>query len=114
LTAETFSAFHRLPSDEIWHFYAGDPVNLYVIDEKGQLKLNRLAAEITHDAAPQVVVYAGFWQAASLADGGRFALLGCTVAPAFDFEDYEHGRRGGLIKDFPQYREVIMKLTRGD
>lgn len=114
LTAETFSAFHRLPSDEIWHFYAGDPVDLYVIDEVGQLIVNRLAAEITQESAPQVVVYAGCWQAASLADGGRFALLGCTVTPAFDFEDYEHGRRDDLVKAFPQYRDEIKKLTRGE
>lgn len=114
LTADTFSAFHRLPSDEIWHFYAGDPVNLYVISEDGKLQVNRLAAEITRESAPQVVVYSGYWQAASLAEGGRFALLGCTVAPAFDFEDYEHGRREDLVKAFPQYRDEIMKLTRGE
>ena len=114
LTEETFSAFHRLPADEIWHFYAGDPVNLYVISEDGKLQVKRLAAEITRESAPQVVVYSGFWQAASLAEGGRFALLGCTVAPAFDFEDYEHGKREDLVKAFPQYREEIIKLTRGE
>lgn len=114
LTDETFSAFHRLPSDEIWHFYAGDPVNLYVVNEDGQLKVSRLAAEINQESAPQAVVHAGSWQAAMLADGGRFALLGCTVAPAFDFEDYEHGRRDVLIEAFPQYRDEIMKLTRGE
>jgi predicted cupin superfamily sugar epimerase len=114
LTAETFSAFHRLPADEIWHFYAGDPVNLHVINEEGQLKVNKLAAEIADDSAPQVVVYSGCWQAATLADGGRFALLGCTVAPAFDFEDYQHGKRDDLLKAFPQYRDEIMKLTRGE
>jgi uncharacterized protein len=114
LTEETFSAFHRLPSDEIWHFYYGDPVDLYVIHQFGQLKVDRLSSEISQESAPQVVVNAGCWQAATLAGGGQLALLGCTVAPAFDFGDYEHGRREDLIKTFPQYRDEIMKLTRGE
>lgn len=114
LTGETFSAFHRLPSDEIWHFYSGDPVDLYTIDDAGLLIVNRLSSQVGEGTAPQVVVNAGCWQAANLADGGRFALLGCTVAPAFDFEDYQHGRREQLLERFPQHRNVIMKLTRGE
>lgn len=114
LTDETFSAFHRLPSDEIWHFYSGDPVDLYTIDEGGQLTVHKLSSQIASGIAPQVVVKSGCWQAANLSEGGRFALLGCTVAPAFDFEDYEHGRRDHLLERFPQHRDEIMKLTRGE
>ncbi len=114
LTGETFSAFHRLPSDEIWHFYAGDPVDLYSIDEAGLLTVSKLSSQVGPGVAPQVVVKAGCWQAANLSESGRFALLGCTVAPAFDFEDYEHGMREQLLESFPQHRAEIMKLTRGE
>ncbi len=114
LTGESFSAFHRLPSDEIWHFYSGDPVDLYTIDEGGLLTVHKLSSQISLGTAPQVVVKSGIWQAANLAEGGSFALLGCTVAPAFDFEDYEHGRRENLLESFPQHRDEIMKLTRGE
>jgi predicted cupin superfamily sugar epimerase len=112
LTSETFSAFHRLPSDEIWHFYGGDAVKLYTVSDDGNLETTQLCAEIGRGVAPQAVVKAGDWQAAELADGGGFALLGCTVAPAFDFVDYEHGDRESLLKQFPQHKDIILKLTR--
>lgn len=112
LTAETFSAFHRLPSDEIWHFYCGDPVILYTMSSLGNLETIKLCAEPGSGAAPQMVVKAGIWQAAELAETGSFALLGCTVAPAFDFEDYEHGERNILLQQFPQHTQIILKLTR--
>ncbi len=114
LTDETFSAFHRLPADEIWHFYAGDPVELYVIDQDKTLTVSHLSSKISRDTAPQMVVQKGCWQAATLSPGGVYALLGCTVAPAFDFEDYEHGQRDQLLECFPQYRDEIVKLTRGE
>jgi len=116
LNTETFSAFHRLPSDEIWHFYAGDPVNIYVINSAGHMEITRLCADLSQDetriCTPQLVVHAGDWQGAMLDPDGSCALLGCTVAPAFDFEDYEHGDRESLLKLFPQHKEHILKLTR--
>ena len=112
LKEDTFSAFHRLPSDEIWHFYAGDPVQLRIIDGAGVLKVHTLSSSLCDDSAPQVVVSAGCWQAAALAEGGRYALLGCTVAPAFDFSDYEHGLRASLLEAYPHHKEEILRLTR--
>lgn len=112
LSDETFSAFHRLSSDEIWHFYAGDPVELQILDLTGELKVYCLSSSLSEDSAPQVVVKAGQWQAAALAEGGKFALLGCTVAPGFDFSDYEHGIRANLLRSFPQHSEAILRLTR--
>lgn len=112
LKEDTFSAFHRLPSDEIWHFYAGDPVELRMIDRDGVLKVHTLSSSLCDDSAPQVVVAAGCWQAAALAEGGKYALLGCTVAPAFDFSDYEHGLRASLLESYPQHKEEILRLTR--
>ena len=112
LTGQTFSAFHRLPSDEIWHFYCGAAVNLHTICDDGSIESIKLSGDIATGAAPQVVVKAGTWQAAELAEEGSFALLGCTVAPAFDFEDYEHGERKVLLEQFPQHQEVISRLTR--
>ncbi len=108
----TFSAFHKLPSDEIWHFYAGDPVELSIIDKDGELHVRRLDASLLEGTAPQVVVPAGCWQGARLAGAGKFALLGCTVAPAFDFSDYVHGHRQNLLDEFPEHRQTILNLTR--
>jgi len=112
LTEDTFSAFHRLPADEIWHFYAGDAVELYRINKEGKLEITKLTSYPDACSAPQVVVHAGQWQAARLLTGGKFALLGCTVAPGFDFVDYEHGQREVLLKEFPQYTDEILTLTR--
>lgn len=114
LSSDTFSAFHRLPSDEIWHFYAGDPVELFVINQDGKLQVNILSASLIDGTAPQAVVHGGCWQAACLAEGGSFALLGCTVAPAFDFADYEHGKRDELLFSYPTYSKEILKLTRSE
>lgn len=112
LSKDTFSAFHRLPSDEIWHFYAGDQVELSVISNEGELKVYRLDASLSDGTAPQVVVQSGCWQGARLTGNGGYALLGCTVAPAFDFSDYEHGDRQKLLQKFPQHSQTIMNLTR--
>lgn len=112
LSEDTFSAFHRLPSDEIWHFYSGDPVELYIVDKDGELKVHILSSALGDNSAPQVVVHAGCWQGAKLADGGSFALLGCTVAPAFDFSDYEHGHRKTLLESYPRHTKEILQLTR--
>ncbi len=86
----------------------------YSITDAGLLTVSKLSSQVGPGVAPQVVVKSGCWQAANLSEGGRFALLGCTVAPAFDFEDYEHGMREQLLERFPQHRDEIMKLTRGE
>ena len=111
LTPTTFSAMHRLQSDEIFHFYLGDPVEMLQLWPDGTGKVATLGIDLRAGMQPQVIVPRGVWQGARLVTGGKFALLGCTVAPGFDFADYEHGRREDLVRDYQQFREKIMAQT---
>ena len=112
LTPETFSAIHRLASDEIFHFYLGDPVEMLHLFADGSGRVVVLGPDLEKGMRPQVIVPRGVWQGSRLVAAGRFALLGTTVAPGFDFADYEHGRRAELLRAYPQFREVIVALTR--
>ena len=112
LPAGDFSAFHRVRSDEVWHHYGGDPVALHVIGEEGVYEARRLGPDLAAGEEPQLVVPAGAWQAAEPI-GGRFALCGCTVAPGFDFADFELAARADLAARFPLHADVISRLTRG-
>ncbi|MDA0991300.1 MAG: cupin domain-containing protein [Verrucomicrobia bacterium] len=97
----THSVFHRIRSDEVWHFYAGGPLLLQVIHSDGGLTSHRLGETL------QVVVPAGAWMAAAPLPGSRYALVGCTVSPAFDFADYEQADTDLLAAEFPAHRELI-------
>lgn len=114
LTAETFSAMHRLASDEIFHFYLGDPVEMLQLFPDGSGRIVTLGQDLQEGMRPQVVVRKGVWQGSRLVSGGRFALLGTTVAPGFDFADYEHGRRADLLRSHPAFRDLILSLTSTD
>lgn len=111
LTAETFSALHRLRSDEIFHFYLGDPVEMLQFHPEGKGERILLGAEISAEIRPQVVVPQGVWQGARLVPGGEFALLGCTVAPGFEYVDFEIGDRASLLEAYPDFRDEILALT---
>jgi predicted cupin superfamily sugar epimerase len=111
LTPAVFSAMHRLQSDEIFHFYLGDPVEMLQLSPDGTGKTVVLGSNLLAGMQPQVIVPRGIWQGSRLVAGGKFALLGCTVAPGFEFVDYEHGRRNDLIGSHPQFREKIAALT---
>jgi predicted cupin superfamily sugar epimerase len=111
LPAGAFSAFHRVASDEAWHHYDGDPIELHVIDEHARHSVVRLGRDILGGERPQHIVPAGCWQAARPI-GDRFALTGCTVAPGFDFADFEMPTRDALIARFPQHRAIVEALTR--
>jgi uncharacterized protein len=109
LDGRDFSAFHRIASDEVWHFYAGSSLVVYVIDPDGdysELHLGDGSDEF------QAVVKAGCWFASRVKDGAGFALVGCTVAPGFDFSDFELAVRPELVVAYPQHRELIEELTR--
>src|SRR5579885_3223127 len=108
ITPDTFSALHRLPTDEIFHFYLGDPVEMLQLHPDGSGRTVQLGPEIERDQKPQVIVPQGVWQGSRLVAGGRFALLGCTMAPGFDFADYEAGNRTGLIARYPTFSEWIV------
>ena len=107
LEAGQCSHLHRIRSDEVWHFYAGDPLDVVEIDAAGGLKVMRLGAGLVY----QHVVPAGAWFGAAPAEGGRFALVGCTVAPGFDFADFELAQRDALLAEYPGHRDWIARLT---
>jgi predicted cupin superfamily sugar epimerase len=112
LPAGAFSALHRVRSDEVWHHYDGDPVELHTIDDSGAHHAAILGDDVAGGALPQRVVPAGVWQAA-VPVGVRFALCGCTVAPGFDFADFEMPPRPELLRLFPQHAALVTRLTRG-
>lgn len=112
LEGKNFSAFHRLRSDELWHFYAGEPLVVHVIEPEGECSAILLGRDLEAGQVPQAVVRAGCWFASHVADGKSFAVVGCTVAPGFDFEDFEMGKRGELVVRYPEHRALIEQLTR--
>jgi predicted cupin superfamily sugar epimerase len=112
LPAGTFSAFHRVRSDEIWHHYDGDPLDLHTLDEGDAHGVTILGRDLARGEQPQHVVPAGVWQAAA-PSGHRFTLCGCTVAPGFDFADFEMPARADLLRRFPMRRALVERLTRG-
>ncbi|HEY3599820.1 MAG TPA: cupin domain-containing protein [Paraburkholderia sp.] len=106
------SAWHRLKSDEVWHFYAGEPLNVYVLDEHGKLTTHRVGNALTHpDTVFQAVVLAGDWFAAQCEDPASFAVVGCTVAPGFEFSEFEVGSAEQLQAQYPAHRELIARLA---
>lgn len=111
LPAGSFSAFHRVRSDEVWHHYDGDPVELHTIDAEGIHAVTRLGRDWKHGERPQHVVSADTWQAA-VPVGIRFSLCGCTVAPGFVFADFEMPSRGDLLRMFPQHRLLLDRMAR--
>jgi len=112
LTPKTFSRMHRLPTDEIFHFYLGDPVEQLQLRPNGDAEIVTLGPNLIAGQRPQVIVPGGVWTGARLARGGRCALLGTTMAPGFLFADFESGNRGELCRDYPQFQEMIEELTR--
>jgi uncharacterized protein len=112
LTSKAFSAFHMIRQDEIWHFYDGSALQLHMISPEGNYSYAVIGKEINNGQVPQFVVPASTWFAASVLEKESFALLGCTVAPGFDFSDFTLADRNYLIIAFPQHKEVITRLTR--
>lgn len=108
----TFSELHLLKSDEIFHFYLGDPVEQLQLWPDGSSRVVLIGSDLERGQVPQLVVSKNVWQGARLAAGGNFALLGCTVAPGFEFEDYDSGTRESLIQQYPSQSELITALTR--
>jgi uncharacterized protein len=111
LRSHEFSAFHRIQSDEIWHFYAGSAVTIYEIDVQGNLLTHLLGNQISNGETFQAVIKAGNWFAARVQAADSFALVGCTVAPGFDFADFELAKKEALLQRFPQHSKVIEELS---
>ena len=111
LTSESFSAFHRIKQDEIWHFYDGSPIRLHTISEGGDHNEYVIGKDILNGEQPQLVVNAGDWFAAEVINEDDFSLVGCTVSPGFSFEDFELPARKELISIFPQHKDLITEFT---
>lgn len=111
LAAGDRSKLHRIHADEIWHFYDGDPLLIVAIAPDGVLSVTTLGRDFAHGQVPQYVVPAGHWFGALPAPGSTYALTGCTVAPGFDFADFELAEPDALLAAFPQHRDWIEKLT---
>ena len=111
LPAGTFSAIHRVRSDEGWHHYDGDPVDLHLLSDAGVHEVIALGRDLASGQRPQHVVPAGVWQAA-VPRGARYALCGCTVAPGFDFADFEMPSRDAMVARFPGHAALMATLTR--
>lgn len=112
LKQDQFSAFHRIKSDELWHFYYGDPLVVYELEEDGSCTSHLLGNDPAQGQQFQCVVKAGSWFASRVQAGGSYSLVGCTVAPGFDFADFELADRATLAAAYPAHRQLITELTR--
>lgn len=112
LAGDQFSAFHRIRSDELWHFYSGSGLIVPVITPAGEYQQLLLGNNAESGEQFQAVVPAGCWFGSSLRFPNSYALVGCTVAPGFDFADFEMAQRDALIAQYPQHRIIIERLTR--
>ncbi|MDP3830155.1 MAG: cupin domain-containing protein, partial [Ignavibacteriaceae bacterium] len=111
LAGEQFSAFHKLQSDETWHFYEGSPLEIFIIDEESNLSVPKLGRDLENDETLQLTIGKGKWFAARIIDQKSFSLIGCTVTPGFNFEDFELGKRDELLSQFPNHSVIISQLT---
>ncbi len=111
LTPDTFSAMHKLPGDEVYHFYLGDPVEMLNLKADGTAEAILIGPDIAAGMRLQHAVPGGTWQGSRLAPGGKFALMGTTMSPGFAFEDYHSGKRDELSAAYPAYAPLISMLT---
>lgn len=112
LTPDAFSAMHRLKGDEVYHFYLGDPVEMLMLKPDGTAEAILIGPDIAAGMRVQHKVCGGTWQGSRLAPGGKFALMGTTMAPGFDPADFELGKRDELTARYPVYAPLIAMLTR--
>ena len=112
LTSDNFSAFHRIKQDEIWHFYGGSTLLVHVIDQEGNYTCIRVGMNLEAGEVPQFIVPAGCWFASSVAEEDSYSFVGCTVAPGFDFADFELAKCEDLSAEYPQHSELIASLSR--
>ena len=107
-----FSAFHKIKSDECWHHYAGDTLLIHILHVNNKYECIKLGDAIDKDELLQFVVPANTWFAAELSPTSKFVLTGCTVAPGFDFADFELADKNELLQEFPQQFEIIERLCK--
>ncbi|MFE5186560.1 cupin domain-containing protein [Streptomyces sp. NPDC056628] len=112
LTADDYSALHRLPSDEVWHFYLGDPLEMLLLAPDGTSRTAVLGHGVARGQHLQLTVPAGTWMGARVAAEGSWAFFGCTMAPGFTYADYEHGDLADLTARYPHEAARIAELCR--
>ncbi|HKJ34023.1 MAG TPA: cupin domain-containing protein [Balneolales bacterium] len=111
LKGNDVSKFHRLKSDESWHFYAGSSVSIHIIDKAGIYRTAKLGPDPDKDMYFQYTIEHDHWFGATVDLSDSYALVGCTVAPGFDFEDFEIAERSTLLEEYPEHSVIIDKLT---
>ena len=111
LPSGQISALHRIQSDEVWHFYAGSSLTVVVLSQDGARRDLHLGPDLTQKQQFQAWVSAGSWFGAFVPEPDNYALVGCTVAPGFDFQDFDMGQREHLLAAFPQHQDIILRLT---
>lgn len=109
---EGFSALHTLPAPEIYHFYLGDPLELSLFHKNGEVKQIIMGQDILNGELPQYIVPAGIIQGSRVVGGGKFSLIGTTMSPGFTLDDFKLNPRSEMIKKYPEYRNLIISLTR--
>ncbi|MBG0854091.1 cupin domain-containing protein [Streptomyces spinoverrucosus] len=112
LRQDDYSALHRLPTDEVWHFYLGDPLQLLLLDPDGTSRTVVLGPDVLGGQYPQFTVEAGTWMGGRVVEGGSWTFFGCTMAPGFTFEGYEHGDADELTARYPDRADRIVELCR--
>ncbi|MBX9689347.1 MAG: cupin domain-containing protein [Candidatus Obscuribacterales bacterium] len=112
LTSSTFGVFHSLASDETYHFYLGDPVDLVELHPNGECSTTVLGQDIFNGQKVQHTVLRETWQSSYLRPGGNWALMGCTVAPSFEESDFRLGNWEQLLRSHPKHHQLIMRLTK--
>lgn len=110
LTSENFSGFHRIKSDEMWHFYDGDGLVIHELTKDGEYIKHQLGLDLEDGEEPQLVINARSWFASEVKLKRSFALVGCTVAPGFDFQDFELASATELAKGYPHHSKLINRL----
>jgi predicted cupin superfamily sugar epimerase len=110
LTEGSFSAFHRIKSDELWHFYHGVALNIHVLYPNGKYELRKLGSSISNGESFQLTIEAGCWFASVPVNPDGFSFVGCTVSPGFDFADFELAKYESLAQIYPEQAELISRL----
>ncbi len=112
ITGEEYSAFHRSKSDETWHFYTGSIITIHTINRNGEYSAVKVGSNPEKGEVFQFTIPHGTWFAASVDEPDSFALVGCTVSPGFNYDDFELGKREEMLKSFPQHDKVIRNFTK--
>jgi len=112
LTSEDFSPFHKIQQDEIYHFHGGSSISVHVLNKKGNYTKYKVGMDVQNGEQPQLVIPAECWFASNVETEDSYSLVGCTVAPGFNFDDFEVAKRKILSEQYPEFQDIIYRFTR--